>query len=100
MTHAAGEDSAGSWDDPEGVPAVKQSDRNRARGLVLAGAGLLSLAALGSTGCGDPSQGTVQVPADTHARFQPRNSVKAKLGQAAPGNAAGKSVSDAKPVNK
>jgi hypothetical protein len=56
---------------------------------------------LGVAGCDDPSKGTVQVPAETHARLKPRDILKGKLGPAAPGKAAdGMPVSDAKPVNK
>ena len=80
---------------------MKQPDRNCARGLVLAGAGLISLVALGSTGCGDPDKGTVQVPVETHAGLKPRNILKGKLGSAAPGKAAdGKPTGVATPVNK
>jgi hypothetical protein len=75
---------------------MKKPDRDRARGLALRGAILLFIGALGLSGCGDgPAAGTVKVPAETHARLQPRNILKGKLGSGAPGKAA-----DIKPVNK
>ena len=80
---------------------MNRTVRPAARGLAALGAAVLLVGPFGPASCDDPSKGTVQVPADTHARFQPRQSLKSKLGPAAPGKAAdGKPVSNAKPVNK
>jgi hypothetical protein len=80
---------------------VNRTVRPAARGLAALGAAVLLVGPFGPAGCDDPAKGTAQVPAETHARLQPRQMFKGKLGQAAPGTAAdGKPVSDAKPVNK
>jgi hypothetical protein len=61
----------GRIDDPEGIPIVKQHDRNRARGLGRLGAGLMLVGASVAAGCGNPEAGTAQVTPEARKQALP-----------------------------